>query len=430
MILYKGQFISFVQYMMAKPIKHGLKVFAMCCSHSGYLFTFEVYLGKDNTDDGTPMGIVMRMLRDANMGTRGRGRTLVTDNWYSSGQLMANIYKEFGMSFIGTINLTSKKTRTADSFPYHKLSNGALKKAPRGWFRSATQNVIIGGKIAYTMQATVWKDKKQVAMLHNVDVLHKDQNNCTTLRWSPRKKQRREVSSPKVINTYNANYNGVDRKDRDTADWSISLKSNRWYLRVYYWMLDSVIHAAFLVVSEVGKKRSEREPDHPWAKYGKKGGRWKFQLDLAHSLLEKGILLDCPDIGDLKDKKKRPRYMRRTDFHPCSCGVCFFCKSQLTHGVAHKPYNVPRFRIPVPNSPPVPAPLPSQHPEVAQPMKQGYCNVCENREKKKKSNSKMTLETIRKLPSCKSTSKGCPQCKQGRGVKVCIECWKSYTHDL
>jgi hypothetical protein len=66
-----------------------------------------------------------------------KDRTLVTNNCYSSGSLVAcnpsdrqlvlqwildgGHIKELGMrTFIATINLTSKKYRTTDDFPIHK----------------------------------------------------------------------------------------------------------------------------------------------------------------------------------------------------------------------------------------------------------------------------------------------------------------------
>ena len=103
MILYKGKFVSFVQYMAAKPIKHGIKVFALCCSYTGYPFGFEVYLGKDNSTDGSVKETVMRLLHDSHMSSMGRGRTLVTDNFYTSLDLMKSVFQVFGMTYIGTI---------------------------------------------------------------------------------------------------------------------------------------------------------------------------------------------------------------------------------------------------------------------------------------------------------------------------------------
>jgi hypothetical protein len=157
---------------------------------------------------------------------------------------MADIWKECGMTFTGTINLTSKKSRTADDFPFHKLTPGALRRVKRGRSRTATQNVKIGRQTAFTMQTSVWKDKKQVVMLHNVDVIQPSRDMHTVLRMSPKSKKKKEVDSPRVISSYFSTYNGVDRKDRDTSDWTISVMSHRWYLRLYYWMVDAAIHSS------------------------------------------------------------------------------------------------------------------------------------------------------------------------------------------
>ena len=35
MIRYMGHAIAFIQYMPRKPIKHGIKVFDVCCSYTG-----------------------------------------------------------------------------------------------------------------------------------------------------------------------------------------------------------------------------------------------------------------------------------------------------------------------------------------------------------------------------------------------------------
>jgi len=48
MIHYMGCAVSYVQYMPAKPIKRGIKVFALCCAVSTVLLAFEVYVGKDD----------------------------------------------------------------------------------------------------------------------------------------------------------------------------------------------------------------------------------------------------------------------------------------------------------------------------------------------------------------------------------------------
>ena len=131
--------------------------------------------------------------------------------------------------------------------------------------------------------------------------------------------------------------NGVDHKDRDTADYSISVKSNRWYMRIFFWLVDNVIHAMYTNVTYVARNK-----DHPWFKYkNKNGGRYKFQYDLALELMEYGIKLDWKD---LEDDSQRPPYIRQKSIVPCECKSCFFCKNGITTGIDHRRVGKKRLR--------------------------------------------------------------------------------------
>ena len=166
------------------------------------------------------------------MANAGEGRTLVTDNWYTSQKLMMKLFKEFKMTMVETVNATSKKSRTANDFPFAKISPAAQKKIHCGWFRTAYQNVHFGKekKPAFTMQAIIWKDKKLVGMLHNFGVQAVARGTHFVQRWSPKRKAKKEVESSSIVPVYCKHYNGVDRKDRDTADYTVSLESGRWYI--------------------------------------------------------------------------------------------------------------------------------------------------------------------------------------------------------
>jgi hypothetical protein len=199
-------------------------------------------------------------------------------------------------------------------------------------------------------------------------------------------------------------------------------------------MIDAAIHSSYLRVVHIGNKRAETNTDHPWLKYSGRNGRMNSQqMDLAHSLMEKELLMDCPDVANFKKPKLRPRYGRRKDYHPCECGNCFFCKYRITYGVQRKKPKAPMFRVPLPGqpeSPQVPPPPPSQHLKKRIEVARGYCDVCIKREKMKQENEGMTLKEISKLPNCHSARHGCPLCNMGEGVRVCPKCWKTYTHDL
>ena len=46
MIMFKGR-LGWVQYMPKKPVKWGIKVFALCESNSGYTVNLKLYTGKE-----------------------------------------------------------------------------------------------------------------------------------------------------------------------------------------------------------------------------------------------------------------------------------------------------------------------------------------------------------------------------------------------
>ena len=109
--------------------------------------------------------------------------------------------------------------------------------------------------------------------------------------------------------------NGVDRKDRDTADWTVSLKSPRFYLRIFYWTLDGVIHAMFCVMKDFVTKNKK----DPWKKHydDKEWGRYWFQMDMGIALINHGLSLDWK----YPKKDPRPPYVRSEhwDWVPRDC---------------------------------------------------------------------------------------------------------------
>jgi hypothetical protein len=154
-----GDFVQ-LQYMPRKPIKHGIKVFAICCSITVVLLGFEVYVGKET--------IVERLINESGL-SLARGRTLFMDNWYTSVGLAKLLFEKYGWRLCGTVVPTDKVARKDEDVPFHKLLKGALSTVPRGWFREAVLPCLLARK-DYYVQATTWKDRKQVMFIHTVAV--------------------------------------------------------------------------------------------------------------------------------------------------------------------------------------------------------------------------------------------------------------------
>jgi hypothetical protein len=55
MVAFKGR-THLKQYMPQKPIKRGLKIWALACSSTGYLLSFSVYEGKKASDEEGSLG--------------------------------------------------------------------------------------------------------------------------------------------------------------------------------------------------------------------------------------------------------------------------------------------------------------------------------------------------------------------------------------
>jgi hypothetical protein len=296
----------------------------------------------------------------------------------------------------GTYRLTKKKSRTADDFPFHKITNSALKKVPRGYKRQATQEIFKDKRHIFTVQATSWKDRKQVGFLHNN--LVQPTKDYFVKRYVKSQQKRQKISSHEIVSDYSKYMSGVDHKDRDTADWTVSLKSNRWYLRIFYWLIDGVLHAAYRIVVSVAK-----DDNHKWHKYlSKNGGRYKFQMDLGLALISYGIGMDWEEGFD---EDKKPPYMRKSNYVPCGCKRCFFCKNGKTQGVDHKRAGRSLKQA---------KKCPEKRTSLVR--KSRYCKSCYSKIREEKGTSIGKAEIKKK---CNYSSMGCSVCE----VRVCKECW-------
>jgi hypothetical protein len=134
-------------------------------------------------------------------------------------------------------------------------------------------------------------------------------------------------------------------------------------------------------------------------------------MDLAKELIIWGIGMDWSDIDDIKN---RPIYMRRQDYLPCDCKVCFFCLNALTHGIDHKKKG--RGKKAKRRSR-------SDRPEC--PIKRATqttrrCIVCHKNQLAL--NPTFHFSEVEKL--CKQTRLGCTSCE----ANVCGGCWDDYEH--
>lgn len=107
MVAYRGR-LNFKQYIPGKAHKYGVKLFKLC-GVNGYTYNIEIYAGKDQTDGS---GLGCRVVVDFSSIYLNSGRTIITDNFYTSLNLANELLEKNKTHSIGTlrtIELNSQK---------------------------------------------------------------------------------------------------------------------------------------------------------------------------------------------------------------------------------------------------------------------------------------------------------------------------------
>ena len=144
MVAYKGR-LSYMQYMPAKPIKRGIKIWMRCDAESAYLHQFNIYLGQgNNSPNGLGYDVVMKLCQDL----VAKKHHVYFDNLFTSIPLMNDLL-QLGIYACGTVRKDKRGLPGVVKVP-GKMVRGAHKSYQHG-----ETNLV----------ATVWQDNKQVWLL-------------------------------------------------------------------------------------------------------------------------------------------------------------------------------------------------------------------------------------------------------------------------
>ena len=143
MIAFKGR-LSFRQYMLGKPTKHGIKVWMAVDSKNGYVISYNVYLGSEEGIrrlHGLGNDVVMKMIQPY----MNKNHHVYFDNFFSSLVLLEHL--ELQQTYAcSTVRCNHKGLPACAS---NKLTRpGQLVQAQKG-------NIVF----------TKWHDKRDVAFL-------------------------------------------------------------------------------------------------------------------------------------------------------------------------------------------------------------------------------------------------------------------------
>ena len=350
MVRYGGKRIKFIQYMPNKPIKHGIKIFALCDADTGYLIAFRVFTEKRDSDTSKPTAVVLDLL--ANLGYEAQpGRILYADNWYTRVELAGKLAEQFQMGLVGTVRTGTKKSLTGETGPYSKPKGAAAKKqTPPGWARRAVAPLSevssYNGQHGHVdVEMCIWRDKKIVTFL---DSARPGRPMGDVPRWSKREEKKVNISAPPSVAEYNALMGGVDNLDQDIAQNGAhpQFKNDAAMKNLAWWVINASAANGWQRVTHYD------DPPEAFAEYqrtNRPDNRYRYNMRRAMEMIKLGLREGWAAEGGpggesavVEGKKKfgdgvkgkRPAWCPKRPL-PCDCGKCFHCEGGMTCGIAH-----------------------------------------------------------------------------------------------
>jgi len=219
MIAFRGR-LQFRQYLPGKAHKYGVKIFKLC-DKTGYTYNMTIYKGKNDRTFSMPTEIVLNLsqpyLTD--------GRTLVTDNFYTSVELATKLLQS-RTHLVGTVRSNRKSLPRA-------VTAAHLKKGE-----------VIARQNNDGVHVLKWRDRRDVMVLST-----KHGGNLVNTGKKNRKQE--IIQKPEAVLYYNSIKQGIDVSDQMSSYHSPLRKSIRWFHKVAMeFLLGTAVVNAWLLYNE------------------------------------------------------------------------------------------------------------------------------------------------------------------------------------
>lgn len=272
-IPFKGR-ISLKTYNPKKPHKWGYKMWVLS-GVSGFSYNFELFSTKSNIelladepDLGAASNVIVRLCRVV---PKNKNHKVYFDNYFTGVPLLVYLKKQ-GIECVGTVR---SNRLPGCVFPSEKV----MKLKGRG---SVTELVTESEKV--TIKAFQWYDNKVVSLVSTFCGTNPIQK---VKRFSRTEKKNIEIECPNVVKVYNEHMGGVDLQDSLLGLYRCSIRSKKWYHRIFYHMLDVAVVNSWLLYRRIQKQLEK--PD--------KMSLLDFKTDVANAL--------C-NVGKQATKRGRP----------------------------------------------------------------------------------------------------------------------------
>lgn len=215
---FKGRHIL-KQYLRAKIVKWGYKIWKLCDAASAYVLDLDVFGGK-KSENASPYNAIMKLME----GYLDKHHVVVMDNHFTSVPLFTDLLERSTYA-CGTVRLNRKY------LPEEFKEKKHMEPGESHYWQS------------HNFIATLWQDKRTVRFLSTCCEAKGD--GSVTRRRNSNEPER--LPCPPVVKIYTEYMGGVDRSDRMVRTYSVSRKSKKWWYRLFYYLLDTALANSFIL---------------------------------------------------------------------------------------------------------------------------------------------------------------------------------------
>lgn len=304
MIGFKGR-SALKQYLPNKPTKRGFKVWVLACSVTGFMVFFDIYEGKKEVR-GKEETLGEHVVLGLAKAFEGFGYCLFFDRFFSSIPLLKKLLSK-SLFACGTITTERK------GFPKELLEPDKNLKTGQSDFAN-------DGDISVVK----WKDRgaKAVKIISNMH----DPEKITEVERRNKAGEKIKVPCPEAISDYNKYMGGVDHFDHLQSTYSIINKSRKWWVKIFYFLLDSAIVNAYILYKFESKNHRNK----------KAMSQLLFRRKLADQLINNFSSRKQTPKGCTKGKKISGRNVNEMELSdvglhlpiPTSCRRCARCSTK------------------------------------------------------------------------------------------------------
>ncbi|XP_046674860.1 piggyBac transposable element-derived protein 4-like [Homalodisca vitripennis] len=222
MVLFRGR-LSFRQYIKNKSHKYGIKLYELTTS-DGFILNIIIYLGKGTLID-KEKGHAFEVVRKLMQNYLGKGHIIFLDNFYNSVDL-AEYLMTNQTNMCGT--LQSNRVGNPQVVVQTKLKKGECVSRQRG-----------------DVTVMKWRDKRNVLTISTSNGPEMEET---------RTKRGEVIQKPSMVVRYNKGMSGIDRSDQMISYYSTPRKSLRWYIKIFFHLLDVSLWNSTFIFSKLTTK--------------------------------------------------------------------------------------------------------------------------------------------------------------------------------